>query len=313
MAGNPFASVVNVPKDSESDANPFSSVVGKISDASNPFAHVLAPPKPVPSTLPATPAPAVGASLSGPNDSTVKTLQNAGFTGDSLRKAWAIVQRESGGNPAAFNGNTGTGDRSYGLAQINMLGSLGPARMKQYGLKSERDLLDPNINARVMFEMSKGGKDFGAWAIGPNAYKGAPSDAYAKFKSFYDQWPGSGTASASSLPAKPGQVAQNVLDLAARYGAQVTSGYRSPQRQAELYANRSAPGSVGAPGKSYHNFGRAVDIAPNAAARSLAAYALKNPGQFRELFFDPLGWYIKNGKIVKGSIGGHSDHLHFAL
>jgi hypothetical protein len=32
----------------------------------------------------------------------------------------------------------------------------------------------------------------------------------------------------------------------------------------------------------------------------------------REAFFDPAGFYIKNGQIIKGSIGGHGDHLHLA-
>jgi murein DD-endopeptidase MepM/ murein hydrolase activator NlpD len=120
--------------------------------------------------------------------SSLKYLQAAGFKGEALRQAWAIMNRESGGRAAAYNGNTGTGDQSYGLFQINMLGNLGPARRKQYGLKSNNDLLDPATNARVAYQMSKGGTDFGAWAIGPNAYKGAPSNAYAKYKANYDQW-----------------------------------------------------------------------------------------------------------------------------
>src|SRR4051812_17631570 len=115
-------------------------------------------------------------------------LRAAGFKGEALRQAWAISQRESGGNPAAYNGNAGTGDQSYGLFQINMLGGLGPARRKQYGLSKNEDLLDPATNARVAYQMSKGGTDFGAWAVGPNAYKGAPSSAYARYKDQYDKF-----------------------------------------------------------------------------------------------------------------------------
>ena len=43
-----------------------------------------------------------------------------------------------------------------------------------------------------------------------------------------------------------------------------------------------------------------------------ANYAKQHPNSFKEFFYDPLGWYIKDGKIVKGSIGGHGDHLHVA-
>lgn len=137
-------------------------------------------------------------------------LRQAGFKGEALRQAWAIMERESGGRPDAFNGNAGTGDRSYGLFQINMLGSLGPDRMKRYGLSSEKDLLDPATNARVAFQMSKGGTDFGAWAVGPNAYKGAPANAYARYKQYYDKYPGSvtggqGPATQAATSAATGQ------------------------------------------------------------------------------------------------------------
>lgn len=39
---------------------------------------------------------------------------------DVAARMVAIALRESGGDPYAFNGNTHTGDRSFGLTQINM-------------------------------------------------------------------------------------------------------------------------------------------------------------------------------------------------
>lgn len=118
----------------------------------------------------------------------VKLLQQAGFSGEGLRIAYGIVLRESGGRPEAFNGNTGTGDRSWGLFQINTLGSM-KSRVKQFGLKSEKDLLDPLANAKAAYRMSGGGKDFGAWGIGPNAYRsGAGMDTIARG---YNSFPGS--------------------------------------------------------------------------------------------------------------------------
>jgi hypothetical protein len=107
-------------------------------------------------------------------DPLLSTLVKAGFKGDSLRTAWAIAKRESGGRAAAFNPDASTGDRSWGLFQINTLGKLA-SRVKQYGLQSERDLLNPDVNARVAYRMSQGGKDFGAWGIGPNAYRKMPA------------------------------------------------------------------------------------------------------------------------------------------
>lgn len=97
-------------------------------------------------------------------------LKQAGFKGKALQVAFGIAKRESSGNSKAYNGNTGTGDNSYGLFQINLLGSLA-SRVKQYGLSGPDDFFDPLTNAKVAYKMSKGGKDFGAWAWGPNAYR----------------------------------------------------------------------------------------------------------------------------------------------
>lgn len=68
---------------------------------------------------------------------------------------------------------------------------------------------------------------------------------------------------------------------------------------------------------SLHYKGKAVDFgdANNDVKKLLAfaSWAKQNPGMFRELYYDPLGWYIKNGQIQQGGIGGHGDHLHAAV
>ncbi len=114
-------------------------------------------------------------------------LQQTGLTGDALRTAWAIGMKESGGNPSAYNGNTKTGDQSYGLFQINMIGSMGPARRKAYGLKSNDELFDPVVNCRVMMKLSKNGTNWGPWAIGPNSYK--KTQTSPAFEKFYNMFP----------------------------------------------------------------------------------------------------------------------------
>lgn len=91
-------------------------------------------------------------------------LRQAGFRGGGLKMAYAIAMAESAGNAKAHNGNSGTGDNSYGLFQINMLGSMGPARRKQYGLSSNEDLFDPLTNAKIAFKMSNGGKNWTPWS-----------------------------------------------------------------------------------------------------------------------------------------------------
>lgn len=99
-------------------------------------------------------------------------LKKAGFKGDALKMAYAIAMAESSGNARAHNGNSSTGDNSYGLFQINMLGAMGPERRKRYGLSSNEALFDPLTNARVAYKMSNGGKNWGPWSTyGSGAYK----------------------------------------------------------------------------------------------------------------------------------------------
>jgi hypothetical protein len=115
----------------------------------------------------------------------IVVLKTVGFAGDSLRQAWAVAMKESTGNPKAHNQNANTGDNSYGLFQINMIGKLGPSRLEKFGLGSYEDLFDPYVNASIAYEMSKGGKDWGAWGIGPNAYNGGTTGSYYKWLEEY--------------------------------------------------------------------------------------------------------------------------------
>lgn len=89
-----------------------------------------------------------------------------GFTGGDLDTAVAVALAESGGNAA--NHTVDSDDDSYGLWQINMKGSLGPSRMKQFGLKNANELLDPNVNAKaahIIFS-EHGWKAWGAYTNG---------------------------------------------------------------------------------------------------------------------------------------------------
>lgn len=74
-------------------------------------------------------------------------LQQQGVPKEKIPVMTAIGLAESSGRSQAFN-PTGL-DKSYGLFQVNMFGGLGPARMKQLGLKSEQELFDPATNARA--------------------------------------------------------------------------------------------------------------------------------------------------------------------
>lgn len=100
-----------------------------------------------------------------------KLATDAGFNQQSALTATAVALAESGGNTDAHN--TTPPDDSYGLWQINMLGSLGPARMKQFGISSPSQLFDPKTNAKAAFIIYKNaGYRFSPWTtFTSGAYK----------------------------------------------------------------------------------------------------------------------------------------------
>ncbi len=106
----------------------------------------------------------------------VQLLAAVGFEGNALKTAWAVVMRESRGHPTSHNKNANTGDNSYGLFQINMIGSLGVDRLAKFqdkiGITKMSDLFNPVANAKAAYYMTEGGTDWGSWGLGPNAYDG---------------------------------------------------------------------------------------------------------------------------------------------
>jgi hypothetical protein len=79
--------------------------------------------------------------------------RKAGFPPVVAVSMTAIALRESAGDPTLHNGNTATGDDSYGLWQINMLSpQVNALVMKNLGPGEDKSaLLDPTVNARMAF------------------------------------------------------------------------------------------------------------------------------------------------------------------
>ncbi|MFD9893717.1 transglycosylase SLT domain-containing protein [Amycolatopsis sp. NPDC059027] len=88
--------------------------------------------------------------------------KSAGGSPASAPVAAAVALAESRGDPRAHN--PVPPDDSFGLWQINMLGGLGPARRRQFGLSSNEDLYDPATNARAAVAIAGGGSSFAAWS-----------------------------------------------------------------------------------------------------------------------------------------------------
>lgn len=100
----------------------------------------------------------------------IHALAEAGFAGDLLVTIASIAGRESNYNPRVLNDNPRTGDLSYGLFQLNMIGDLGPYNRARFGISTNEELWDPYVSgrsARILFDASPG-VPFFAW--GP--YKG---------------------------------------------------------------------------------------------------------------------------------------------
>jgi hypothetical protein len=94
----------------------------------------------------------------------VELLKAVGFKGKGLKTAWAVAKAESNGRPFAFNGNVNTGDSSYGIFQINMIGNLGPDRKDKFNLDLNAELFSPVKNAQVVLHMTKGGTNWSSWS-----------------------------------------------------------------------------------------------------------------------------------------------------
>ena len=128
--------------------------------------HRIAPPPPVKKERPRQKVMAEYRNHAGPLTAReVRRIARAvGFTPTRARQVDRISHCESRHHPRAHTDNPRTGDNSYGLMMINMIGGLGPSRREYYGLSSNEQLLDPVKNLRVAWRMSKGGRDWSPWS-----------------------------------------------------------------------------------------------------------------------------------------------------
>lgn len=94
-----------------------------------------------------------------------KLARQAGFSRDAAVMMTAISGGESGWHPGQHNPNASTGDNSYGLWQINMLGGLGPERRRALGIASNDALYNPATNARAAWMISNHGQSFTPWSV----------------------------------------------------------------------------------------------------------------------------------------------------
>lgn len=112
--------------------------------------------------------------------------QGAGLMDNNVAIATAVALAESGGNTHAHN--PVPPDNSYGLWQINMLAH----STSELGISKNEDLYDPIKNAKAMYKISNGGKDWTPWTTYTSGrYKLFMKDGNA----------GAGTPGGSSTPS----------------------------------------------------------------------------------------------------------------
>lgn len=145
----------------------------------------------------------------------LRLLYGAGFRGDGLKTAFAVALAESGGVASRHSDPRLLKDDSYGIFQINMIGGLGPARRKQYGLASNKELYNPHINARVAYNISQQGTNFKPWS----AYKNGD------FTKFLDD--ASRLAKKEGIGGGDGSMNSVGISATETSGAQMSAGTRS--------------------------------------------------------------------------------------
>lgn len=88
--------------------------------------------------------------------------------------AICVAFGESSFFTGAWNFNTSTGDKSYGLWQINMIEPIGAERRTQFKLAHNEELYKADVNCKIMLKMSNGGKNFKPWGAYTNgSYRAA--------------------------------------------------------------------------------------------------------------------------------------------
>lgn len=108
------------------------------------------------------------------DSSAVYHARLAGFSSTKKAGQWtedivaaAIAKAESGLNREAHN--PVPPDNSYGLWQINMIGDLGPARRRQFGISSNEELFDARVNGKAAFQVFRdAGNSFRPWSTFTN-------------------------------------------------------------------------------------------------------------------------------------------------
>jgi len=159
--------------------------------------------------------------------------RSVGMPDDKIPTMVAIALAESAGKTDAHN--PVPPDNSYGLWQINMIGNLGPARRKEYGLKSNEELKDPRTNAKAALAVLKS-QGLSAWSV-------YTSGSYKRYieraKAAYEQ------VKTQPRTAPPGPAPKIDSDARYRRGQDVSSIVGAPAKITSVKGEKRKKGPHG--------------------------------------------------------------------
>jgi len=159
--------------------------------------------------------------------------RSVGMPDDKIPTMVAIALAESAGKTDAHN--PVPPDNSYGLWQINMIGNLGPARRKEYGLKSNEELKDPRTNAKAALAVLKS-QGLSAWSVYTS---GSYKQYIGRAKAAYEQ------VKTQPRTAPPGPAPKIDSDARYRKGQDVSSIVGAPAKITSLKGEMREKGPHG--------------------------------------------------------------------
>lgn len=247
----------------------------------------------------------------------LEKLWNAHGGNPAAAHTMAIIAEAESGSIQAGRANQFARNPSGATGLWQILGQVVPGDLTN-AVVNVLNAISKSSNGRNLHPWDASRSAWGPWVTGAGAGPGG-GNFFAAIGGILDKLPGVGDLPDFFEPMGKGILGAATKWIKKQVGKLAGSGKSSLatlENMATGFGLRITSTTDGHHvAGSYHYLGRAFDAADGAnAMAAFARYMAENYGaNLTELFYDPLGYYIKNGQRVTGAIGGHSDHVHVAL